>query len=139
MTKKIFPQIWKLVPKKHWKKIGFQQDGAPCHTTHAVADLLEKNFGDRVIARNYATWKNKGVNWSGNSPDLSPLDFAINPILKKKIFEGKAPKTLKELERKCVKVLKNWDLVELKKCIFSVVTRSVKCAAQNGGHFEHLE
>ena len=138
LENEVFPKIWRKTPDKSRKRVGWQQDGAPCHTTHRVADLLEKNFGKRVISRSYPKWKNKGVNWSGNSPDLTPLDVYLNPELRKKIFEKSPPKTMEELKRKASRILNNWDQKSLKTAIFSIVSRSLQCAAQNGGYFEHL-
>ncbi|GFY36636.1 uncharacterized protein TNCV_28401 [Trichonephila clavipes] len=33
------------------QELGFQQDGATCHTARAIIDLLKDTFGDRLISR----------------------------------------------------------------------------------------
>ena len=42
----------------------FMQDGAPCHRSKLVSDFFKKNI-------------NK-LDWSGNSPDLNPIEKIIN-------------------------------------------------------------
>ncbi|GFY04995.1 uncharacterized protein TNCV_561271 [Trichonephila clavipes] len=53
------------------QELGFQQDGATCHTARATIDLLKDTFGDRLISRFGS------VNWPPRSCDLTPLDYFL--------------------------------------------------------------
>ncbi|GFU95468.1 DUF4817 domain-containing protein [Trichonephila clavipes] len=53
------------------QELGFQQDGATCHTARATIDLLKDTFGDRLILRFGP------VNWPPRSCDLTPLDYFL--------------------------------------------------------------
>ncbi|GFV07393.1 uncharacterized protein TNCV_2836821 [Trichonephila clavipes] len=54
------------------QELGFQQDGATCHTARVTIDLLkERQFGDRLISRFGP------VNWLPRSCDLTPLDYFL--------------------------------------------------------------
>ncbi|GFV65696.1 putative transposable element [Trichonephila clavipes] len=48
------------------QELGFQQDGATCHTARATIDLLKDTFGDRLISRFVP------VKWPPRSCDLTP-------------------------------------------------------------------
>ena len=49
----------------------FQQDGATCHTTRVIMDLLRSEFGAHFISRSGP------LNWSRKSCDLMPLDYSL--------------------------------------------------------------
>ena len=51
--------------------VWFQQDGATSHTANVTINLLETNFGERVISRNGP------VGWPPRSCDLTPLDYFL--------------------------------------------------------------
>ncbi|GFW45015.1 DUF4817 domain-containing protein [Trichonephila clavipes] len=90
-----------------------QQDGATCHTSRAIIDLLKDTFGDRLISRFGP------VNWPPRSCDLTPLDHFMWGYLKSLVYADK-PQTLDHLEdnSRCVitdirpqmleKVNENW-------------------------------
>ena len=127
-----------MSPTKHLGDIWWQQDGAPAHSSHAVADHLEVTFGEKVISRSFQTWKKKGLNWAASSADLSPLDFFLNGELKRLIWEDKKPKNLAQLKSKAEKILRNWNQEALKNGIFSFVGRVKQCHHEKGNFFEYL-
>ncbi|GFU36659.1 transposase [Trichonephila clavipes] len=95
------------------QELGFQQDGATCHTARATIDLLKDTFGDRVISRFGP------VNWPPRSCDLTPLDYFLWGYVKSLVYADK-PQTLDHLEdniRRVIadirpqileKVIENW-------------------------------
>ncbi|GFW84715.1 DUF4817 domain-containing protein [Trichonephila clavipes] len=94
-------------------ELGFQQDGATCHTARATIDLLKNTFGDHLISR-FAP-----VNWRPISCDLTPLDYFLWGYVKS-LFYADKPQTLDHLEdniRRVIadirpkmleKVIENW-------------------------------
>ena len=60
--------------------IWFQQDGATCHTTEAILDVLRPVFEDRIISRR------AGVVWPPRSCDLTPLDYYLWGAVKFKCY-----------------------------------------------------
>ncbi|GFT90755.1 uncharacterized protein TNCV_2777421 [Trichonephila clavipes] len=95
------------------QELGFQQDGATCHTARATIDLLKDTFSDRLISRFGP------VNWPPRSCDLSPLDYFLWGYVKSLVYADK-PQTLDHLEdniRRVIadirpqmleKVIENW-------------------------------
>ncbi|GFV90105.1 putative transposable element [Trichonephila clavipes] len=95
------------------QELGFQQDGATCHTSRATIDLLKDTFGDRLISRFGP------VNWPPRSCDLTPLDYFLWGYVKSLVYADK-PQTLDHLEdniRRVIadirpqlleKVIENW-------------------------------
>ncbi|GFW99815.1 uncharacterized protein TNCV_3420441 [Trichonephila clavipes] len=95
------------------QELGFQQDGAICHTARATVDLLKDTFGDRLISRFGP------VNWPPRSCDLTLLDYFLWGYVKSLVYADK-PQTLDHLEdsiRRVIadirpqmleKVIENW-------------------------------
>ncbi|GFY24278.1 putative transposable element [Trichonephila clavipes] len=73
------------------QELGFQQDGATCHTARATIDLLKDRFGDHLISRFGP------VNWPPRSCDLTPLDYFLWGYVKSLVYADK-PQTLNHLE-----------------------------------------
>ncbi|GFV23495.1 uncharacterized protein TNCV_4782061 [Trichonephila clavipes] len=65
------------------QELGFQQDGATCHTARATIDLLKDTFGDRLISRF------GHVNWPPRSCDLTPLDYFLWGYVKSLVYADK--------------------------------------------------
>ncbi|GFX20638.1 transposase [Trichonephila clavipes] len=95
------------------QELGFEQDGATCHTARATIDVLKDTFGDRLISRFGP------VNWPPRSCDLTPLDYFLWGYVKSLVYADK-PQTLDHLEdniRRVIadirpqmleKVIENW-------------------------------
>ncbi|GFS57814.1 uncharacterized protein TNCV_2909141 [Trichonephila clavipes] len=67
----IGPYFFKNDEGHNVTELGFQQDGATCHTARATIDLLKDTFGDRLISRFGP------VNWPPRSCDFTPLDYFL--------------------------------------------------------------
>ncbi|GFX30198.1 uncharacterized protein TNCV_1963051 [Trichonephila clavipes] len=65
------------------QELGFQQNGATCHTARATIDLLKVTFGDRLISRFGP------VNWPPRSCDLTPLDYFLWGYVKSLVYADK--------------------------------------------------
>ncbi|GFW85976.1 hypothetical protein TNCV_1967841 [Trichonephila clavipes] len=99
------------------QELGFQQDGATCHTARTKINLLKDTFGDRLISRFGP------VNWPPRSCDLTPLDYFLWGYVKSLVYADK-PQTLDHLEdniRRVIadirpqmleKVIENWTTSE---------------------------
>ncbi|GFV04241.1 putative DD41D transposase [Trichonephila clavipes] len=95
------------------QELGFQQDGATCHTAPVTIDLLKYTVGDRLISCFGP------VNWPPRSCDLTPLDYFLLGYVKSLVYSDK-PQTLDHLEdniRRVIadirpqmmeKVIENW-------------------------------
>jgi len=73
-------------------------DSAPAHTAKKTYQWLDEREIKYISKEN----------WMANSPDLSPCDYAVNGIFKKKIA-GKTAKCENALERV---VKREWDKLE---------------------------
>ncbi|GFW46029.1 uncharacterized protein TNCV_3276471 [Trichonephila clavipes] len=62
------------------QELGFQQDGATCHTARATIGLLKDTFSDRLISRFGP------VNWPPRSCDLKPLDYFLWGYVKSLVY-----------------------------------------------------
>ena len=67
----IIPKIRSMTPATEHKKMGFLQDGAPCHHFLKVGKFLNGVFGKHCVARDYKDRFNEGVNWPPNSCDFN--------------------------------------------------------------------
>ena len=63
--------FWPKLDDVDLEDMWFQQDGAKSHTVNATINLLETNFGERVISRNGP------VGWPPRSCDLTPFDYFL--------------------------------------------------------------
>lgn len=115
----------------------FQQDGAPPHSTRENLSLLESHFGDRVIARNFPMFFNKGLEWAPYSPDLSPLDFFLWGFVKDSVYKDN-PKSLIELKNKIIEIISSIPDETLKRAIASFETRLRMIVHTDGNHIENI-
>ena len=65
------PELLEDVPLDVRRRMWFQHDGAPAHSTRIVRDWLDQRFPGRWIGRGGP------VSWPLRSPDLNPLDFFL--------------------------------------------------------------
>ncbi|GFY32411.1 putative LOC100569746 [Trichonephila clavipes] len=80
------------------QELGFQQDGATCHTARATIGLLKDTFGDCLISRFGP------VNWPPRSCDLTPLDYFVRGYVKSLVYADKR-QTLDHLEDNICRVI----------------------------------
>jgi len=115
----------------------FQQDGATCHRTQAVFDILNAQFGHRVISLDYPKKRKKGIAWPANSPDLSPLDFFLWGYVKEQVYRNR-PETIDQLKSRIESVIGSISIETLESTIANFWKRLKKLVQQNGSHFEHI-
>ena len=104
--------------------IYFQQDGAPAHYAHCVREWLDINFNDKWIGRRGP------FEWPARSPDLSPMDFFLQGVLKNMVYKEK-PRTIPD---KIATI--NMELCQ--KVCRSVAARLVSCIEHNGNNLNCL-
>ncbi|GFX17324.1 uncharacterized protein TNCV_3553291 [Trichonephila clavipes] len=100
------------------QELGFQQDGATCHTARATIDLLKDTFGDRLISRFGP------VNWPPRSCDLTPLDYFLSGYVKSLVYADK-PQTLDHLEDNIRRVIADIQPQMLEKVIENWTSRLI--------------
>ncbi|GFV35601.1 uncharacterized protein TNCV_3473721 [Trichonephila clavipes] len=107
------------------QELGFQQDGATCHTARATIDLLKDTFGDRLISRFGP------VNWPPRSCDLTPLDYFLWGYVKSLVYADK-PQTLDHLENNIRRVIAHIRPQMLEKVIENWTSRLDYIRASRG-------
>jgi hypothetical protein len=124
LTELFAEDIPRLFPGEE-KKVVFHHDSAPAHASKFIQDWL-KNSGIKFIPKEH---------WMGNSPDLAPMDYAINGIFKWALFDHEA-NTILGLKRVMTSV---WSEISLE-----VICNSLRCwqdrvqmMINSGGH--HIE
>ncbi|GFU86822.1 transposable element Tc3 transposase [Trichonephila clavipes] len=107
------------------QELGFQQDGAACHTARATIDLLKDTFGDRLISRFVP------VNWPPRSCDLTPLDYFLWGYVKSLVYADKL-QTLDHLEDNIHRVIADIRPQMLEKVIENRTSRLDYIRASRG-------
>ena len=130
VDKVLRPILQKDIPRlygKLAKKVTLHHDSAPAHTSFFTYNSIVK-MGFNFIAKE---------DWPANSPDISPMDFSLNGILKERLFRRRI-RNLDGLKRAirdewkkidpdlCLKVLRSWP---------DRVSQMTEC---QGFQFEHL-
>ena len=85
VDKVLRPILQKDIPRlygKLAKKVTLHHDPAPPHTSFFTYNSIVE------MAFNFITKEE----WSANSPDISPMDFSLNGILKQSLFPTPDPK-----------------------------------------------
>ncbi|GFS92006.1 transposase [Trichonephila clavipes] len=113
------------------QELGFQQDGATCHTARATIDLLKDTFGDRLISRFGP------VNWPPRSCDLTPLDFFLWGYVKSLVYADE-PQTLDHLEDNIRRVIADIRPQMLEKVIENWTSRLDYIRASRGSHMPEI-
>lgn len=124
------PILMENIPLSVRRRIIFQQDGAPPHTTNAVKDYLNDTFTQPWIGRNGP------IVWPSRSPDLTPMDFYLWGHYKQEVYS--TPSTTREelidkiylAAHKMQQALNNMNLDN------EVRRRLDACIEVNGRHFE---
>ncbi|GFV77419.1 DUF4817 domain-containing protein [Trichonephila clavipes] len=107
------------------QELGFQQDGATCHTARVTIDLLKDTFGDRLISRFGP------VNWPPRSCDLTPLDNFLWSYVKSLVYADKL-QTLDYLEDNICRVIADIRPQMLEKVIENWTSRLDYIRASRG-------
>ncbi len=107
----------------------FQQDGAPCHFTIAVRNLLDREFGERWIGRGGP------LSWPPYSPDLTPCDFWLWGVLKEQVYAKKI-RNLDHLKEVITSVIETITPEMCRRAIRSAIERFDLCEKVNGDQVE---
>ena len=110
----------------------YQQDGAPCHFSHAARALLNDNLADRWIGRGGPR------NWPSRSPDLAMNDFWLWGYARDQIYKNPRPVSMEDLRDRVVTVLDSIDRQLIRRAYSNFLKRCEACVSVEGGHFEHL-
>ena len=78
----------------------WQQDGASIHRNPNFMNMLDEVFDGRVLAKGAEIYGRRGHNWVSRSPDLTVCDFALWPILKRRVYLHPRPRSLEVLEER---------------------------------------
>ena len=101
----LLPDCRRLYPNGDWV---FQQDGAPAHTSKTTQEYLDGAMPDFI----------RKDEWPPQSPDCSPMDYAVWDSLSQKVYAGKQDKfTENELKNQIRKCWKDITLGEIQKTI----------------------
>lgn len=120
------------LPLNRYANCWYQMDGAPAHSTHAVARELTAMFQDRWIGRN-GPWL-----WPPRSPDLTPLDFYLWGHIKNQVYATPIH-TREELLERVRRSFRELDGNQIRRATTTEVnSRILCCLAQDGRHIEHL-
>ena len=116
----------------------WMQDGASIHRNSNFMDFLDEKFEGRVLAMGAETNGRNGHCWAPRFPDLTVCDFALWPVLKRRVYLHPRPKTLEELEEKIKAEIDsiNNEPGLIDRCHLSVRKRANLYVQNNGGHFE---
>lgn len=130
-----------LVP--FWEKLGekvgadrreewFQQDGATPHTAQKSLQWLKEKFDKRLISLK------TDVEWSPNSPDLSPLDFFLWGYMKDRVYAHK-PRSTHELKEAIRSEARQIPQQMIDNAVTHLETvRLPMVLRRKGSHLEHL-
>ncbi|GFV70400.1 uncharacterized protein TNCV_4798191 [Trichonephila clavipes] len=105
-----------------------QQDGAMCHTSPDILEVLTEFFDDCVIS--------KGL-WPTLSPDLLIQDFFLWGYLKNVTFRNN-PHTFDELKSNILHSISDINSHSFREVSINLVKRVRLCVQENGHHFENL-
>ena len=86
--------IKELKTRKFYRSAILMQDGATPHTALSTRTFLNDHFRNRVIGKHF-DWP-----WPPRSPDLTPADFYLWPVIKRNMYvSSSAFKSIGSLKR----------------------------------------
>lgn len=112
------------------RKIIFQQDGCPAHSTILVRQWLDNHFHDRWIGRYGPTA------WPARSPDLTPLDYFLWGYLKQKVYANDFEDDVDLLKQKIVDAVATINEDVISSVYEEFRKRLEKCVLVGGLHVE---
>lgn len=122
-----------------YRRVWYQLDGAPAHSTLAVKDRLTEMFGQRWMGRNGPR------RWPPRSPDLTPLDFFLWGFIKGEVYKTPCD-TANEMIARIIlafnKLKSKMDNPQdnlAGRVNNNIIKRCMRCIEQGGGHFENLK
>lgn len=128
----VFPALRNHYGDRMFKRLIFQQDGAPCHRSKTTITMLDRTFKHRVLALG----AKRGHDWSPSSPDLSPLDYYLWSEVKRMVYQHPMPSSLDELREKIETSFSQIDSDTVMKAMMSMPKKAAKCVDAQGDRFE---
>lgn len=119
------------ITRRLYRRMWFQQDGAPAHTAGASQAWLHANFANRYIGRGSI------LNWPPRSPDLNPLDFFLWGYVKSGVYRHSVD-DVGTLRQHVTDALRDVTPEMLDSCRRNFLKRLNCCIECNGAHFEHV-
>ena len=115
-----------------FRKMIWQQDGAPAHYSTVVREFLDDNFSIWIGCRGT-------IDWSLRSPDLMPCDFSLWWIIKDRVY-AQCPRTIDQLKNLIVSEIRSLNNgTDLCSAICSSVRDRCKiCIERIGEQFEQF-
>lgn len=104
----------------------YMHDGAPCHGTLRVRQLLRMNFHG-FIGRGQGNF----LDWPPRSPDLNPLDFFLWGFVKSMVFKHRT-RTIREMKFKIEEALDNVTVDMLRNVQNHINKRYNRCVEMEG-------
>lgn len=127
------PLLLQDVPLDVRRRMWFQHDGAPAHSSRIARQYLNERFGDRWIGRNGP------VPWPPRSPDLTPLDFYLWGHMKSLVYETPVESEMDLVARVAVAA---GDIAQDRRMLSrwqgSLHRRCQTCIEVGGRHFEQF-
>ena len=124
------PVLTKDIPRLYGKqkgKVVFHHDNAPAHQANKTQEYLRKSRV-KFVPKEY---------WLGNSPDLAPMDFAVNGIFKNLLFKKK-PRAKGGFERAIKTEWLKLPMDKIRKALKSWKGRVKLMLERKGYQIEHL-
>ena len=128
------PRLNELFTKNEGKdigNIGFQQDGATCHTAEATLDVLRPVFEDRIIS------SRTNVVWPTRCCGLTPLDYYLWGAVKDKCYADK-PETIDALKDNILAAIGEIQLHTIDNVLKNWADRVGYCMASRGSHLNEI-
>lgn len=126
------PGLLEDVPLDIRRRIIFQQDGHPAHTSYLTRTHLNRTFPNRWIGIRSPLFE-----WPPRSPDMTPMDYFLWGYLKDQIYLT-LPRTREELIDRIRRTSATITPAMLSKVRENFMRRVAICLENNGGYFEHL-
>ena len=128
--------LWRIMRKYlglHAFKIKLTQELKPLHhLKRRTIDLLNGEFGERVMSRNGP------VEWPPRSCDLTPLDFFLCGHIKSLVYSNK-PATLGDLKDNIQREIANVPVKMCARVVENWVQSIDRCKRARGGHMTDIE
>ena len=106
----------------------FQQDSAPAHRARVMVVLLSAETPDFISP----------LDWTPNSPDLNPVDYAIWGIMQERVYDRCQIRDVDHLKERLIEEWRRFDQNIIDRAVNQWRDRLHNCVRAKGGHFEHL-
>ena len=134
LKNQVFPEMNRLGKVRGYY---FMQDGARPHRTEQVFELLEQQFGSRLIGLDSEKYTGSGIEWPAYSPDLNPCDFFLWGFLKDNVYRS-GPNSPNDLKAAVQAKIGEIGTDILERVVEGFENRLRYCLTTEGKHFEKI-